>query len=139
MQRICATPDCGQVIPAQKGSARPRKYCAECRPPRNRPNPRVVTLPGSPKSPDEVPAALPTLVEAYRQELADAERLETPEGAQVLELAMMFAAGGHTASGAASLSKELRAAKAEALKGAAKQGDALDELEQRRRLKASGA
>jgi hypothetical protein len=66
--------------------------------------------------------------------------LETPDGEHVLLLAGMLASGeGLTASGAASLSRELRAAMTVALKDAPSEGDFLDELAERRRQKATGA
>ena len=142
MDRPCATPGCTVGIPPQQGSARPRKYCTTCRPPRNRKNPRVVELP---KPVDERPAPgqpatkTPPLVESYRKQLEEAERLDTPEGALVLHLAMLFALGQHTAAGAASLSRELRAAMDVALRGAPAKADAVDELMERRRAKAASA
>lgn len=135
MPRTCANPDCGATIPPQKGSARPRKYCEACRPSRNRPNPRVIQLP-TVEQPD-VPA--PALTATYQRQLVEADRLDTPEGAHVMFLAELFAAGGHTAAGAASLSRELRAAMELALRGAPRQADFLDELDERRRRKATGA
>lgn len=138
MEKVCASPGCGEVIPPQQGSARPRKYCTTCRPPRDRKNPRVIEL--SDRGGKQVEAAQPVpLVESYRRQLETAERLETPEGALVLHLATLFASDGHTASGAAALSRELRAAMEVALRGAAKQGDAVDELLARRRAKAESA
>lgn len=135
MRRVCASPGCGATIPPQKGSARPRKFCVECRPPRNRPNPRVVQLP----EPDSAGSSgEPALVASYRKQLEVADRLDTPEGTHVMHLAMVFAAGSHTASGAAALSRELRAAMESALRGAATQADKLDELAARRSRKASG-
>ena len=137
--RICKTPSCAAVIPPQQGSARPRLYCTECRPPRNRKNPRVIDLPKPacvPEVPDSEESAL---VVSYRAQLVQAERLGSPEGAHVMHLANLFANGQHTAAGAASLSKELRAAMEMALKGAPKAADALDELAKRRQQKASGA
>ena len=82
---------------------------------------------------------MPALVESYRKQLEEAERLDTPEGALVLHLATLFTSDGHTASGAAALSRELRAAMEVALRGAAKQGDSIDELTARRRAKAASA
>jgi hypothetical protein len=79
------------------------------------------------------------LTAAYQRQLVDAARLDTPEGAHVMFLADLFAAGGHTAAGAASLSKELRAAMELALRGAPRKADFLDELDERRRRKVSGA
>lgn len=140
---ICATSSCSAVIPPQQGSARPRKYCVECRPPRNRKNPRVIDLPkpaaAVPDLPDRGEPDEPAVVATYRKQLKRSERLDTPEGAHVMHLANLFANGQHTAAGAASLSKELRAAMEMALKGAPKAADALDELSKRRRQKATGA
>jgi hypothetical protein len=140
MQRTCATPGCGAEIPPQKGSARPRKYCTGCRPPRGRPNPRVVHLPAAPQAAalDDQPTPSRVVV-AYRRQLEEAERLDTPDGAHVMHLAELFGAGNHTAAGAASLSRELRAAMEVAIKGAPSKADRLDELSARRQAKAEGA
>ena len=138
MERTCA--QCGAVIPPQKGSARPRKYCEECRPPRNRPNPRVVRLPSAPAPVSEsAPAGEPRLVASYRRRLEKAERLDSPEGEHVMLLAQLLAAPNHTAAGAASLSRELRAALEVALKDAPRESDKLDELAARRAAKVAGA
>src|SRR5690349_21601838 len=118
--------ECGAVIPPQKGSARPRKFCVACRPPRNLPNPRIINLP------QDQDQGADTLVGVYRQTLETAGRLGTPEGAHVMHLANLFENGQHTAAGAASLSRELRSAMEQALRGAPKQADAMDELEKRR-------
>lgn len=134
--RTCA--ECGAAIPPQKGSARPRKFCVVCRPPRNRKNPRVASLPASPSQPSDDPAE-PLLLKAYREQLEAVGREASPEGVHVLHLARLFAEGQHTASGAASLSKELRGALEVAMKGAPKVADVVDELEERRRQKAAGA
>lgn len=140
MERTCE--QCGATIPPQQGSARPRKYCVECRPPRNRPNPRVIDLGGvkAPSGPPEAPQGpVSGLVASYQRQLEAVQRLDTPEGAHVMHLATLFVSGNHTAAGAASLSKELRAAMEDAVKGAPKQADRLDELAARREQKASGA
>lgn len=93
-----------------------------------------------PDRPSDPPPARPSgLVETYRKQLEAADRLDTPEGALVLHLATLFVAGEHTASGAASLSRELRAAMEVALRGAARKDDAIDELTARRRAKAASA
>lgn len=68
-----------------------------------------------------------------------AGRLSGPEGAQVIHLATLLVTGQHTAAGAASLSRELRAAMEAAMQGAPKAADALDELAARRSQKATGA
>lgn len=141
--RPCLTPGCPVGIPPQQGPAQPRKYCTTCRPPRNRRNPRVIDLPPPAAVLDTaaVPAELPELpvLAAYRQQLTEAGRLDTPEGAHVLHLADLFTHGAHTAAGAAALSKELRAAMGSALRGAPARADALDEIAARRRLKAGSA
>lgn len=132
--RACA--ECGADIPPQQGSARPRKFCVVCRPPRNRPNPRVIDLPApAVTSAEDEPA----LVTVYRETLEAADRLRSPEGAHVMHLAALFALGKHTAAGAAALSKELRAALDMAMRGAPKQADELDELAARRSKKIAGA
>lgn len=138
MERTCA--QCGAKIPPQKGSARPRKYCVTCRPPRGRPNPRVIAFgveqdAGEPNDEPEEPA----LVVAYRARLEGVDRVGTPEGQHVLFLASLLAAGGHTSSGAAALSKELRTAMDAALAGAPREADFMDELAERRAAKVAGA
>jgi hypothetical protein len=137
MSKVCHTPDCDATIPPQRGSARPRKYCVTCRPPRNRENPRVIPLLDHEEPTGSRPPV--SLEDTYRKHLELAERLETPEGAHVMLLAQLLAAGEHTASGAAALSKELRAAMTVALKDAPTKSDFLDELADRRRSKAAGA
>jgi len=95
----------------------------------------VVTLPKKAKT----TAPAPGMVESYRQRLEAAERLDSPEGAHVMLLAEMLAAGNHTASGAASLSRELRSALEDALRGAPRAADGFDELASRRRERTAGA
>lgn len=136
MAKVCETPDCDRPLPPHKGRQRPRKFCEVCRPPRNRPNPRAIQLAVADTPP--VPAD-PPLVASCRKRLAAAGREADPLGAQALLLAEMLAAGGHTAAGAASLSRELRAAMDAALAGAPAEPDALDELARRRDRKLSGA
>lgn len=69
-------------------------------------------------------------VGAYRRELAAAGRLESPQGALVMQLAELLDAGrgAHTAAGAASLSRELRAAMAEAMADAQPEADVIDRI-----------
>lgn len=133
MKITCATSGCGREVPKPQGRSRPRKYCLECRPRWRKPG-AVVDL-----APVEAKPQGVGLVATYQTRLKVADRLATPEGEHVMLLAEMLAAGGHTASGAASLSRELRAAMEEALKGAPTSADALDELATRRERKASGA
>lgn len=79
------------------------------------------------------------MVRSYRDRLEAADRLDSPEGSQVMHLAELFACGKHTAAGAASLSKELRAAMDAAMQGAPREADKLDELAERRWRKVTGA
>jgi hypothetical protein len=78
-------------------------------------------------------------VTSIETELRSAGRDCTPEGVLTIQLAELLTAGGHTASGAAALARELRATLDSALKDATKKADALDELAQRRMQKAAGA
>lgn len=75
----------------------------------------------------------------YEQKLREVDRLETPEGAHVMLLARLLDADSHTASGAAALSRELRAALEATLKDAPRKADAFDELGKRRQQKLSSA
>jgi len=79
------------------------------------------------------------LVASYREVLESAGRSASPEGMHVMHLATLFVQGKHTASGAAALSRELRAALDVAMRGAATKADALDELALRRDRKVFGA
>ena len=79
------------------------------------------------------------MLAAYRRRLVEAERLDSPEGAHAMYLATLLAAGSHTAAGAASLSRELRAAMDVALQGAPVEADAVDEIAERRARKLGGA
>jgi hypothetical protein len=145
---------CDAAIPPQKGSARPRLYCVKCRPPRGRKNPRLIGVPAEePSPPEEQPPAKGAqtvrplapgggLVETYRERLETAKRVDTFEGQHVLMLARLLAegaaTGAHTAAGVTALSRELRAAMAEALKGAPAEPDLVDELQERRRQREAG-
>ena len=79
----------------------------------------------------------PPISAAIAQELADAKRTDTALGQVALSLALRIETGMDTGSAMAALSKELRAALAEAVKGAKKPESGLegirDELAARRR------
>ncbi len=79
------------------------------------------------------------LVEALRRELADAGRLETALGQQAIALAVKLASPFDTGSAMAAVSRELRAVREEALRGAEQVADPLDELRLRRDVKRAGA
>lgn len=72
------------------------------------------------------------LVRAYRRELEQHGRLDTADGEHVMKLVRRMDQGEYTASALAALSKELRAAMEQALRGAAGASTALDELRARR-------
>ena len=92
----------------------------------------VVPLAQRPAAVDSEPA----LVAALVRELDAASRLETPEGEQALFLARRLAMPtSDTAAAVASLSKEYRAARLEALKGVQSADSRLDELRARRDAK----
>ena len=136
MDRSCA--QCGARIPPQQGSARPRKFCVTCRPSRNRGNPRVIPMSESSEKPKSTGSGV---ADSYRRRLDSAGVLDTPEGSHVMLLASLLedGMGSHTAAGAASLSRELRAAMESALRDVPGEPDVVDELEERRRQKAAGA
>ncbi|MFI9817585.1 hypothetical protein [Saccharothrix variisporea] len=99
----------------------------------------MIKLPTTPAPEPDTTASVPPLVATYRERLEVAGRLDSPEGAHVLLLASLLTGGAHTASGAAALSRELRAAMEVALEGAPREPDKLDELAARRAAKAAGA
>ena len=70
-----------------------------------------------------------------RAELEEYGRAECTDGAAALFAARMLDAGGHTASGAAALLREVRAAKDAAVRGQAAAGDVVDELRAKRRAR----
>lgn len=128
-ERDCA--DCGRPIPPQTEKGRPRKYCVACRPPRARREPGARA--------HAQPVEDQNLIDRYTAELEEAGRLDTPDGAHVMLLARLLARGGHSASGAAALSRELRTAMNVALRDLGSDGgDLVDELARRREEKLAG-
>jgi hypothetical protein len=129
MDRVCA---CGRPIPPQRGPGKPRKRCTICAPPRK----AVPTRPAPVVAVPDITAELAT-VAAVRKQLATVGREATPEGVIALGLAGLLDAGGHTASGAAALARELRVTLTAALVDA-RPASALDELKARRAARLSG-
>lgn len=117
---------CGREI-VQPATGRRRRMCETCSPTKARN--RIVPLPPPKAQPDDGVASLAQVV---RQSIVDAGRDKTPDGAAAIFAADMLMAGGATAAAAAALLKEMRAAAAEALKGAEKSGSIVDELKKRR-------
>jgi hypothetical protein len=145
---------CGEAFQAQRSTA---KYCSKrcnVRATRRRADGRPVpptTLPApvaAADAPEAPPAAarqqqqaadVPLLVAATIGELAANNRLGTTLGQQAVKLAERMVQSSETGAGVASLSRELRATMAEALRDAAKAGDPVDDIAERRRRKAAGA
>jgi hypothetical protein len=136
MDRQCSK--CGQTFTPKPGPGRPRLRCEKCRP-SEPPRDRQPTLSAPVALPVGNPAPRADLVTSVETELRSAGRDSSPEGVLTVHLAELLSAGGHTASGAAALARELRATLDSALKDATKKADALDELAQRRLQKAAGA
>jgi hypothetical protein len=124
---------CGNLFDAKRSTA---KYCgATCRKRESRkPDVAVVSTLPVPAPGPELP-----LVAAVRAELEAVGRLETPAGQQALRLAERMCSPYDTGQAMAAVSKELRAVMAEATKDAPKAADRLDELAERRQLRAAGA
>ncbi len=78
------------------------------------------------------------LFEALRRELESAGRLETALGQQAIALAVKLSSPFDTGSAMAAVSRELRAVREEALRGAEQVADPLDELRLRRDAKRAG-
>lgn len=138
MIKTCA--HCGTAFEARTARAR---YCGStCRARASEKAKRDGATPSPaamPVAPVQSAASAGGLVEAVRRELEAAQRLDSFLGQQALGLAARIEAGGDTGSAVAALSKELRAVMDAALADAPKAADALDELSERRRRKASGA
>lgn len=113
--------------PIEPGKPRTTKYCSpECRT-ANAQQPRresVTDLPGAEES------VADPLVEAVRQELTEAGRLDTVLGRQAVALAERMADAAGAAM--AALSKELRTVMGTATQGVTSQADPVDELRLRR-------
>ncbi len=122
--RTCAA--CGDSLEGRPGKTR---FCdATCRKRASRRSgPPVVDAPES-----------DGLLNALRCELAVAGRLETALGQQALALAVKLASPFDTGSAMAAVSRELRAVREEALRGAEQAADPLDELRLRRDAKRTG-
>jgi hypothetical protein len=69
---------------------------------------------------------------AARAELASVGREDSFAGAVAMHMARQMDRGGHTGSQTATMSRELRASLAEALRGGIPVGDGVDELQKRR-------
>ncbi len=94
------------------------------------------------RRPDEAPGTFEPdgggLLDALRRELEAAGRLDTALGQQALALAVKLSSPFDTGSAMAAVSRELRAVREEALRGAEQAADPLDELRLRRDAKRAG-
>jgi hypothetical protein len=121
-----------------------RKVCEACGKPMEGTNPRKRFCDSTCRGRGHRGSVVPVLTEpvdlvrdlpvstATRSALEAVDRTGTPAGAAALALAARIDANSDTGSALASMARELRAAMAEALAGATEQGDALDELSERR-------
>jgi hypothetical protein len=119
IMRLCLT--CGEKIAVQS-TGQPRKHCAKCRPPRNRPRPVQETIPAPPES----------LAAQIRADLESAGVVGTPAGLLAVSLATVVDEGGHTASGLAALSREIRQAVGDAKSSATTSATKISELREKR-------
>lgn len=101
--------------------------------------PESKALPKPKASRKPKPEATPTgTLGAVVAELTAAGRLDSSSGQAAIALARRIDDGAESSSGLASLTRELRAAMAEALARAEAAGDALDELRARREARRAG-
>lgn len=109
------------------GRGRPRKRCLDCAPQR-----KPAKAPAGYR-----PQASGALVDAVRRDLDAAGRLDTPAGLSAVALAERIASGQDPGAGLAQLVKQLGTTMADALRNASVEGDAVDELRQRRDARAA--
>jgi hypothetical protein len=115
---------CGAALPLQEGSGRKRTMCEVCSPKNTRYKP-VASVTQLPVKPGEG-----RLTTATRARLEELGRLDDPQGALALYHAELLDAG--CGSQTATVSREYRAALADATRGVTGASSALDELRARR-------
>ena len=122
VQRPCDV--CGRAYEAKRANSR---YCSDtCRK-------RSQRAGGAPTRPPPVTAEGDPLIAAIERELEGAGRLTCSAGQRALHLARLLAAPtADSGSAKAALDKQLAAAMAQALDGAKRAADPLDELQARR-------
>ena len=125
MERPCD--DCGRMYEAKRASSR---FCGDTCKKRAQRRPA-----GAPAPIAEAPEPTSGLVEVTRRTLEDAGRLDTVLGQQALALAQRLASPRETGASVATMSRELRAVMAEALRGVAVAADGVDEMKARRDAK----
>jgi hypothetical protein len=133
---------CGASFFREKGSRRRR--CETCSPSRLRSRagdvvkPAVRPLHGPEDAGPEVRAMGP-IESAVLRELQARDRAETVQGQVALKLAAELEARTHSGSQSAALAGRLMEAQAAALRGAPRERDAVDQLEERRRARREAA
>jgi hypothetical protein len=127
-QRACDV--CGKLYTAQRSTS---KYCSVACRVRKFEGAKSVSV--AVKSPDSSTGSLAGLT---RNELEQAGRLGTALGEAALVLARRIDAGHDPGSAVAALAREHRAALAEAVRGARRAADPMDELKARRERKHAG-
>ena len=141
MDRACDR--CGQ--PFSPASKRARFCSVKCRTQATRaraqgqPEALPSAKPKRTRKPKAEPADSPTgTLGAVIAELTEAGRLQTSAGQAAVALASRIDAGAESSSGLAALTREMRAAMAEATANVAQAGDALDELRAKREARRAG-
>ena len=139
MERDCDR--CGQ--PFAPASKRARFCSVKCRTQATRARatgqPESIAKPKRTRKPKAQAAdSLTGTLGAVVAELTAAGRLQTSAGQAAVALASRIDAGAESSSGLAALTREMRAAMAEATANVAQAGDALDELRAKREARRAG-
>ena len=140
MEKDCAR--CGKPFQSRQSAAR---FCSKvCRNQANRARaqgqpesvakPKRTRKPKAQAEPDSPTGTLGAVI----AELTAAGRLQTSAGQAAVALASRIDAGAESSSGLAALTREMRAAMAEATANVAQAGDALDELRAKREARRAG-
>ena len=137
MERDCDR--CGH--PFAPASKRARFCSVKCRTQATRARaqgqPESIAKPKRTRKPKPVDSPTGTLG-AVIAELTEAGRLQTSAGQAAVALARRIDDGAESSSGLAALTREMRAAMAEATANVAQAGDALDELRAKREARRAG-
>jgi hypothetical protein len=139
MERDCDR--CGQ--PFAPASKRARFCSVKCRTQATRARatgqPESIAKPKRARKPKAQAEDFPAgTLGAVIAELTAAGRLQTSAGQAAVALASRIDAGAESSSGLAALTREMRAAMAEATANVAQAGDALDELRAKREARRAG-
>jgi hypothetical protein len=140
MEKDCAR--CGKPFESRQSAAR---FCSKvCRNQANRARAQgqpesLAPKPKRARKPKAQTEDFPTgTLGAVIAELTAAGRLQTSAGQAAIALASRIDAGAESSSGLAALTREMRAAMAQATANVAQAGDALDELRAKREARRAG-